>query len=134
MISSFRGSFNCIYVVASVPVSEFFVSFTDPNKQLPNEKSVFKFLSWEPKKYIDLLLFCGIETSFFIKQCPLKFMSGNKWWPKKVGAKLLSDLVPSSIFSSDIPLGVHGWIRVVAWKYLMYFISGINTKRNTWLY
>ena len=30
------------------------------------------------KKYIDLLLL-GIEILLFIKQCPLKFMSGNTW-------------------------------------------------------
>ena len=39
--------------------SAFLVSFTDPNKQLPNAKSVFNFLIVDLvcKKYIDLLLF-----------------------------------------------------------------------------
>ena len=39
--------------------SEVSVSFTDPNKQLPNVKSVFKFLNFKLvyKKYKDLLLF-----------------------------------------------------------------------------
>ena len=40
----------------------------------------------------------------FIKQCPLKFMSGNKRLSTKDGAKLLSDLIIFSVFSSDIPL------------------------------
>ena len=40
----------------------------------------------------------------FIKQCPSKFMFGRKWWSKKVGAKLLSDLVVFSIFYSDMPI------------------------------
>ena len=46
----------------------------------------------------------------------------------KVGAKLLSDLVIFSILSSDIPLESHEWIWVVAWKYLMCFMTGIDTK------
>ena len=54
----------------------------------------------------------------FIKQCLLKFMSGNTWWSTKVGAKLLSDLVIFSIFSSNIPLDFHGLIWVVPLKYL----------------
>ena len=39
--------------------SAFLVSFTDPNKQLPNEKSISKFLIADLvyKKYTDLLLF-----------------------------------------------------------------------------
>ena len=40
-------------------------------------------------------------------------MSGNTWWSTKVGAKLLSDLVIVSVFSSDIPLDFHELIRVV---------------------
>ena len=57
--------------------------------------------------------FLGIETLFF-EQCLLKFMSRNKWWSTKVGAKLLSDLVIFSIFSSEL-------IPVVP-------LTGINTK------
>ena len=34
-------------------------------------------------------------------------MHGNKWWSTKVGAKLVSDLVIFSIFSSEIPLDFH---------------------------
>ena len=40
-------------------------------------------------------------------------MSGNKRWPKKVGAKLLSDFVIILLLSSDIPLDFHDAIRVV---------------------
>ena len=60
--------------------SAFLVSFTDPNKQLFNVKSLSKFLNYgvSVKKYIDLLLFLGTEILLFIKQCPLKFMSGNR--------------------------------------------------------
>ena len=47
---------------------------------------------------------------------------------KKVGAKLLSDLVIFSVFSSDIPLDFHESIRVLPIKYLIYFLAGINTK------
>ena len=65
---------------------------------------------------------------FFINECRLKFMSGNKWWSTKVGAKLLSDLVLFSTFSSHIPLYFHKSIRVMLLKYLMYFLAGINTK------
>ena len=39
------------------------------------------------------ITFLGIEMLFFIKECPLKLMSGNKWYSRKVAAKLLSDLV-----------------------------------------
>ena len=46
----------------------------------------------------------------------------------KSGAKLLSDLVIFSIFSSDIPLDFHKSIGVVPLKYLMYFLAGITTK------
>ena len=56
---------------------------------------------------IYLLIFLGIEISSFIKQCALKFMSGNTWWSTNVGAKLLSDLVIFSIFSFDITLDFH---------------------------
>ena len=47
----------------------------------------------------------------------------------KFGAKLLSDLVIFSIFSSDIPLDFHKSIRVVPLKYLEgnIFLAGINT-------
>ena len=37
--------------------SAFLVSFTEPNKQLPNVKSVFKSLDLLCKKYMYLLLF-----------------------------------------------------------------------------
>ena len=47
---------------------------------------------------------------------------------KEVGAKLLSDLVIFSVFSSDIPLDFHESIRVLPIKYLIYFLAGINTK------
>ena len=40
-------------------------------------------------------------------------MPGNIWWWIKVGAKLFSDLVIFSIFSSDIPLDFHELIRIV---------------------
>ena len=39
------------------------------------------------KNYVSFL---GIEILLFYKQCPLKFMSDNTWWSKKVGAKLMS--------------------------------------------
>ena len=55
-------------------------------------------------------------------------MFGNTWWSTKVGAKLLSDLVIFSIFSSDIPLDFHELIWVVQLKHLMYFLTGINTN------
>ena len=55
-------------------------------------------------------------------------MSGNKWWPIKVGAKLLSDLVIFSLFSSDISWDFHDSVGVVPLKYLMFFLVGINTK------
>ena len=55
-------------------------------------------------------------------------MSGNKWWSTKVGAKFLSDLVISSIFSSDISLDFHESIQVVPIKYLMCFLAGVNNK------
>ena len=43
-------------------------------------------------------------------------MSGNTRWSTEVGAKLLSDLVIFSIFSSEIPLDFHESIRVVSQK------------------
>ena len=53
----------------------------------------------------------------FVKQCPLKFISGNKWWSTKVGAKLMSDLAMFSIFSSGILIGLHELIWLVPLKY-----------------
>ena len=50
-------------------------------------------------------------------------MSGNTWWLTKVGAKVLSNLVLFSIFSSDIPIHFHQLIWVVPLKYLMYFFN-----------
>ena len=47
---------------------------------------------------------------------------------KKLGARLLSDLVIFSIFSSGTSLDFQELIRVVPLKYLMYFLAGINTK------
>ena len=70
------------------------------------------------------MTFSVIEILLFIKQCPLKFMSGNWWWLTKFGAKVPSDLV---IFS-DIQLDFQELIRVVLLKNLMYFLAGINTK------
>ena len=55
-------------------------------------------------------------------------MPDNTLWSTKVGAKLLSDLVIFSIFSSGIPLDYHKSIRVVPLKYLMYFLADVNTK------
>ena len=55
----------------------FLVSFTDPDKQFFNLKSVFNFLTYID--YIEIyrfITFLGIEI-LFIKKCPLKFMSGN---------------------------------------------------------
>ena len=59
--------------------SAFLVSFTDPDKQLPDVKYMFKFLNGGPSvqeicRFITLL---EIEV-LFIKQCPLKFLSDNK--------------------------------------------------------
>ena len=51
-------------------------------------------------------------------------MPDNTLWSTKVGAKLLSDLVIFSIFSSGIPLDY----QYVALKYLMYFLADVNTK------
>ena len=79
--------------------SAFLVSFTDPNKQLPKVKSMFKFLSckFSVQEIYRFSTFLGIEI-LFTKQCLLKFMSSKKWWLKIVGAKLLSALVIFSIF------------------------------------
>ena len=55
-------------------------------------------------------------------------MSGNTWWSPKFGAKLLSDLVIFSTYSSDIPLEFYESTQVVPLKYVMYFLAGINTK------
>ena len=74
------------------------------------------------KKNTELILFLGTEILFSIKQCPLNFMSGNKWWSTKISTKLLSDLV------TEIILHFYKLIQVVALKYLMYFLPGINTK------
>ena len=69
------------------------------------------------KNYKDLWL----EILFFIKQCPLKFMSGNIWWSTKYGEKLLSGLVIFSILSYEIPLDFHHSIQVEQLRYLKYF-------------
>ena len=63
-----------------------------------------------------------------MKECPLKFMSVDTLWSKKVGAKLLVDLVIFSIFSSGVSLDFDESIWVVPLKYLMYFLARINTK------
>ena len=102
----------------------FLVSFTDPNKQLPNVKSACKPPGYWFRMFKTLL---GIEI-LFIKQCRLEFTSGSTWWSAKVGAKLLPNLVIFSIFSADIPLHFYESIRVVPLKYLMNFLAGINAK------
>ena len=70
------------YAVAAIFVfiyrSAFLVSLIDPNKQLSNVKSMFKFLNRgismkEIYRFITLL---GIQI-LFIKQCLLKFMFDN---------------------------------------------------------
>ena len=48
-------------------------------------------------------------------------MSGKTWLLTKIGAKLLFDLIISSMFSSDIPLGFQESIQVVPLISLMYF-------------
>ena len=45
-----------------------------------------------------------------------------------INKSLLSNLVILSTSSSDIPLDFHKLIRVVALKYLMYYLAGINAK------
>ena len=58
--------------------SAFLVSFTDPNKQLCNVKPVLKFLNhgFIVEEICRFMTFQEIEKSF-IKQGPLKLMSGN---------------------------------------------------------
>ena len=75
--------------------SAFLVSFTAQNKQLPNLKSVFRFLNcgFSVKEIIRFITFLGTEVLLFVKQCPLKFYSGNKCQSKKVGANFMSYLV-----------------------------------------
>ena len=60
--------------------SAFLVSSADLNKQLPNAKCVLKFLNCRSSVsgIYRFITFLGIEMLLFIKQCPLKFMSGNK--------------------------------------------------------
>ena len=72
------------------------------------------------KKHIDLLFYRD-GNIIFMKQCPLKFISGNKWWSTKVGAKFLSDLVMFLILSPDIPLDFSDSTRDVLVKHLTYF-------------
>ena len=62
------------------PGSAFLVSFTDPNSQLLNIISVFKYLNhgFSMSEIYRLVAFLEIGVLLFIKQCPLKFMSGNK--------------------------------------------------------
>ena len=59
--------------------SVFLVSFTNPNKQLINLKSVFVFLNCGPNvsDIYEFIKFLGIDLLFFIKQYPLKFIFGN---------------------------------------------------------
>ena len=52
---------------------------------------------------------------------------------KKIGAKLLPDLVIFSIFSSDIPLDFHESIWVKPLKYLMCSLAGIITKLSWYI-
>ena len=110
----------------------FLVSFTDPNKKIFIVKSVFKYFGlncgFSLQKIYRFITVLRIEILLFIKQCSLKFMSGNKWWSAKFDPKLLSDLVMILILSSYIPLDFHESIPVVPLKYLMYFLAGINTK------
>ena len=47
--------------------------------------------------------FLGIEISFFIKQCPLRFTFGNKRLSAKAGTKLLSYLAIFRLFSIRFP-------------------------------
>ena len=68
------------------------------------------------------ITFLGTEI-LFINQCPLKVISGSKWWLTKVGEKFLSNLVISSIFSSKISLDFYELVRVVPLKYLYVFFS-----------
>ena len=95
-----------------------------------NVKFMFKFLNHglSAKEIHRFITFLGIGILLFIRRCPLKFLSGNKWWSTKVGEKLLPDLVVFSIFSPDIPLDFHESIWVALLKYLMYFSAGISAK------
>ena len=74
------------------------------------------------------ITFLGIKMLLYIKQYPSIFMSENAWLSQKGDAKLFSNLVIFSIFSSDTPLDLPKSIQVVPLKYLMYFLAGINTK------
>ena len=112
--------------------SAFLVSFRDPNKELCNVKSVFKFLTMDLvcKKYIYYYYFFRDINIVYIlyKQCSLKFMSGNTWWSKKYGAKLLPDLVILQYYLQIIPLDFYESLPVVPLKYLINFLACINTK------
>ena len=55
-------------------------------------------------------------------------MSRNTGGSTKVGAKMPSELVIFSIFSSDIPLDFQVSVPVVPLKYLMCFLASVNTK------
>ena len=59
--------------------SVFLVSFTDPNEQLPNVKSVSKSVDHRSGVYQISKFTAAKEVSLliFIKQCPLNFISGN---------------------------------------------------------
>ena len=72
------------------------------------------------------ITFLGIEI-LFIKQCPLKSMSGDIWLLTNIGVKRFSDLVIFSVFSSDISIDFHESIQVQPLKFLIYFLAGINT-------
>ena len=74
-------------------------------------------------RFITLL---GIETPLFIKQYPLKFMSGNTWWSTKVVAKLQPGLVIFSIISSDISLDFHKLIFDTYLYFIYLYIIYIN--------
>ena len=52
-------------------------------------------------------------------------MINKSWCKKAVGFSYVFNI---SIFSLDIPLDFHELIRVVPLKYLMYFLTSINTK------
>ena len=68
------------YAVATILVLSgpaFLVSFTDPNNQFFNVKSLLKPGFIVQGKY-RFMTFLRIEILSFIKQCPLKFKSDNK--------------------------------------------------------
>ena len=69
-----------------------------------------------------------MNVLLFIKQCLLKFISGNKSWSTIVGAKLQFDLVIFTTFYSKIPLDFHELVGVVPLKYLIYSLAGINAQ------